>query len=115
MAKLAEILPKLSANNQQQEYYLTEAIAYLHPVMAVDVEDYLEISGINDRKQLAEAYQILQTRIKDYWMAAGVTLIDPDSITIDDTVILHPDTIVEPQTHLRGNTEIGSGCRIGSR
>ncbi|MBF2020126.1 MAG: bifunctional UDP-N-acetylglucosamine diphosphorylase/glucosamine-1-phosphate N-acetyltransferase GlmU [Hydrococcus sp. C42_A2020_068] len=111
--KLAETLPKLSANNQQQEYYLTEAIAYLHPVMAVDVEDYLEISGINDRKQLAEAYQILQTRIKDYWMAAGVTLIDPDSITIDDTVILHPDTIVEPQTHLRGNTEIGSGCRIG--
>ena len=111
--KLAEILPKLSTNNQQQEYYLTEAIAYLHPVMAVDVEDCLEISGINDRKQLAQAYQILQARIKDYWMSAGVTLIDPDSITIDDTVTLHPDVIIEPQTHLRGNTEIGSGSRIG--
>ncbi|NJO94083.1 MAG: bifunctional UDP-N-acetylglucosamine diphosphorylase/glucosamine-1-phosphate N-acetyltransferase GlmU [Hydrococcus sp. RM1_1_31] len=112
-AKLAEVLPKLKANNDQQEYYLTEAVNYLQPVMAVDVEDYLEIIGVNDRKQLAEAYDILQARIKDYWMRAGVTLIDPDSITIDDTVTLHTDTIIEPQSHLRGNTEIGSGSRIG--
>jgi bifunctional UDP-N-acetylglucosamine pyrophosphorylase / glucosamine-1-phosphate N-acetyltransferase len=111
--QLAEILPKLSANNDQNEYYLTEVVDYLDPVMAVDVEDYLEITGINDRKQLATAYDILQTRIKDEWMTAGVTLIDPDSITIDNTVQLQPDTIIEPQTHLRGNTSIGAGCRIG--
>jgi bifunctional UDP-N-acetylglucosamine pyrophosphorylase / glucosamine-1-phosphate N-acetyltransferase len=111
--KLAEVLPKLGTNNEQQEYYLTEAVNYLQPVMAVDVEDYLEITGVNDRKQLAQAHKILQTRIKDYWMSEGVTLLDPDSVTIDDTAILHPDTIVEPQTHIRGNTEIGSGCRIG--
>jgi bifunctional UDP-N-acetylglucosamine pyrophosphorylase / glucosamine-1-phosphate N-acetyltransferase len=111
--KLAKVLPKLSVNNQQQEYYLTEAIDYLQPVMATDVDDYLEITGINDRKQLAEAHEILQMRIKDYWMSEGVTLIDPDSITIDDTVTLHPDVIIEPQSHLRGNTEIASGSRIG--
>jgi bifunctional UDP-N-acetylglucosamine pyrophosphorylase / glucosamine-1-phosphate N-acetyltransferase len=111
--QLAEILPKLSANNDQNEYYLTEVVDYLKPVMAVDVEDYLEITGINDRKQLAAAYDILQARIKDEWMTAGVTLIDPDSITIDSTVQLQPDTIIEPQTHLRGNTSISSGCRIG--
>lgn len=110
---LAEVLPQLKAENDQQEYYLTDAVNYLDPVMVVDVEDYQEILGINDRKQLASAYQILQTRIKDDWMAAGVTLIDPDSTTIDDTVRLQPDVIVEPQTHLRGNTSIGSGCRIG--
>ena len=110
---LAEVLPQLKAENDQQEYYLTDAVNYLDPVMVVDVEDYQEILGINDRKQLALAYQILQTRIKDDWMAAGVTLIDPDSTTIDDTVRLQPDVIVEPQTHLRGNTAIGSGCRIG--
>jgi len=46
-------------------------------------------------------------------MSAGVTLINPDSITIDDTVELQPDVIVEPQTHLRGKTVIGSGSRIG--
>lgn len=111
--KLAEILPKLTSNNDQNEYYLTDVVHFLEPVMAVDVEDYFEISGINDRKQLATAYDILQTRLRDAWMRAGVTLIDPDSITIDETVQLNPDVIIEPQTHLRGNTVIGSGSRIG--
>lgn len=111
---LAEVLPQLSADNDQQEYYLTDAVNYLKPkVMAVDVEDYQEILGINDRKQLAAAYDILQTRIKNDWMTAGVTLVDPDSITIDETVQIQPDVIIEPQTHLRGQTTIQSGCRIG--
>lgn len=110
---LAEVLPKLQTNNDQQEYYLTDAVNYLDPVMAVDVQDYQEILGINDRKQLATAYDILQVRIKDAWMTAGVTMVDPDSITIDDTVQLEPDVILEPQTHLRGNSIIRSGSRIG--
>lgn len=110
---LARVLPELKSENDQAEYYLTDAVNYLNPVGVVEVEDYQEILGINDRKQLAKAYQILQARVKDAWMAAGVTLIDPDSITIDDTVQLQPDAIVEPQTHLRGHTTIASGCRIG--
>jgi bifunctional UDP-N-acetylglucosamine pyrophosphorylase / glucosamine-1-phosphate N-acetyltransferase len=112
-ADLAEALPKLTADNDQKEYYLTDAVNFLDPVMAVDVEDYHEILGINDRKQLAAAYAILQTRIKDDWMAAGVTLIDPNSITIDDTVTLEADVVIEPQTHLRGKTTIQAGSRIG--
>lgn len=111
--KLAEILPKLGTNNDQGEYYLTDTANLLHPVMAVDVADEQEISGINDRKQLASAYNILQTRIKDQWMTAGVTLIDPASITIDDTVELAADVVIEPQTHLRGKTILGAGCRVG--
>jgi bifunctional UDP-N-acetylglucosamine pyrophosphorylase / glucosamine-1-phosphate N-acetyltransferase len=110
---LAEILPTLKADNDQQEYYLTDTVSLLSPVMAVDVEDHQEIFGINDRKQLAEAADILQTRIKDNWMRAGVTLIDPASITIDDPVQLGTDVVIEPQTHLRGQTVIGSGSRIG--
>ena len=112
-ADLQKVLPQLRADNDQKEYYLTDAVNYLDPVMVVDVEDYEEVLGINDRKQLATAYNILQARVKDKWMAAGVTLIDPDTITIDDTVQIQPDTIIEPQTHLRGNTAIASGCRIG--
>jgi bifunctional UDP-N-acetylglucosamine pyrophosphorylase/glucosamine-1-phosphate N-acetyltransferase len=46
-------------------------------------------------------------------MAAGVTIIDPNSVTIEDTVTLSADVIIEPQTHLRGETIIASGCRIG--
>ncbi|HEY9694835.1 MAG TPA: bifunctional UDP-N-acetylglucosamine diphosphorylase/glucosamine-1-phosphate N-acetyltransferase GlmU [Oculatellaceae cyanobacterium] len=112
-SQLAKVLPQLQTDNDQQEYYLTDAVKFLDPVMAVDVEDYQEILGINDRKQLASAYEILQERVKDAWMAAGVTLVDPASITIDDTVELQPDVIIEPQTHLRGKTFIGAGSRIG--
>ncbi|MEY3867509.1 MAG: bifunctional UDP-N-acetylglucosamine diphosphorylase/glucosamine-1-phosphate N-acetyltransferase GlmU [Microcoleaceae cyanobacterium] len=110
---LAKILPDLKADNDQKEYYLTDVVNYLNPVMALDVDDYQEIMGINDRKHLASLYDILQMRVKDAWMRAGVTLIDPDSITIDDTVQLAPDVIIEPQTHLRGKTVIGTRSRIG--
>lgn len=110
---LAKVLPHLEANNSQKEYYLTDAVTQVGKVMAVDVHDYQEILGINDRLQLANAYDILQTRVKEKWMLAGVTLIDPHSITIDDTVELQPDVIIEPQTHLRGNTVIQAGSRIG--
>jgi bifunctional UDP-N-acetylglucosamine pyrophosphorylase / glucosamine-1-phosphate N-acetyltransferase len=110
---LQEVLPKLQSNNDQQEYYITDAVNFLSPVMVVDAEDYQEILGINDRLQLSEAYDILQTRIKNQWMTAGVTLIDPASITIDDSVEIGSNAIIEPQTHLRGNTKIGSGARIG--
>ncbi|MEH2224132.1 bifunctional UDP-N-acetylglucosamine diphosphorylase/glucosamine-1-phosphate N-acetyltransferase GlmU [Nostoc sp.] len=110
---LAKVLPHLQANNAQKEYYLTDAVTQVGQVMAVDVEDYQEILGINDRLQLAAASEILQKRVKEKWMLAGVTLIDPTSITIDETVELQPDVIIEPQTHLRGNTVIQTGSRIG--
>ena len=110
---LAKVLPHLQANNAQKEYYLTDAVTQVGQVMAVDVEDYQEILGINDRLQLATAYEILQKRVKEKWMLAGVTLIDPTSITIDETVELQSDVIIEPQTHLRGNTVIQAGSHIG--
>ncbi|BAY74893.1 UDP-N-acetylglucosamine pyrophosphorylase [Nostoc linckia NIES-25] len=110
---LAKVLPHLEANNAQKEYYLTDAVTQVGQVMAVEVKDYQEILGINDRLQLATAYEILQRRVKEKWMLAGVTLIDPTSITIDETVELQPDVIIEPQTHLRGSTVIKTGSHIG--
>lgn len=112
-ADLAEVLPKLTNDNDQKEYYLTDVVRFMQPVMAVDVEDYQEILGINDRLQLATAYEIMQDRIKDRWMAAGVTLVDPASTTIDSEVVLEPDVIIEPQTHLRGRSLIRTGSHIG--
>jgi bifunctional UDP-N-acetylglucosamine pyrophosphorylase/glucosamine-1-phosphate N-acetyltransferase len=110
---LSKILPELKADNDQQEYYLTDVVKDMTPVMAVDVDDAQEIQGINNRKQLAEAYSILQDRIKDEWMTAGVTFLEPDTSTVDITVQIEPDVIIEPQTHLRGNTVIGAGSRLG--
>ncbi|MBE9009384.1 bifunctional UDP-N-acetylglucosamine diphosphorylase/glucosamine-1-phosphate N-acetyltransferase GlmU [Pseudanabaenaceae cyanobacterium LEGE 13415] len=110
---LVQVLPKLTSNNDQKEYYITDAINFFDAVTVMDVPDYQEVLGINDRAQLAEAYSILQNRIRDRWMKEGVTIIDPASVTIDDTVKLEANVTIEPQTHLRGNTEIKAGSRIG--
>ncbi len=111
--QLAAALPKLTTNNDQKEYYLTEVFNYLQPVYALDVADYEESLGINDRLQLARAHRVLLERVREQWMRAGVTMIVPESITIDDTVELAPNVVIEPQTHLRGRTIIGPNSRIG--
>jgi bifunctional UDP-N-acetylglucosamine pyrophosphorylase / glucosamine-1-phosphate N-acetyltransferase len=110
---LAKVLPTLSNDNDQAEYYLTDAVNQLRPVMVYDCADFEETLGINDRLQLSAAYGILQKRIKDDWMRRGVNMIDPASVTIEDTVELAADVTIEPQTHLRGKTTIGAGSRIG--
>jgi bifunctional UDP-N-acetylglucosamine pyrophosphorylase / glucosamine-1-phosphate N-acetyltransferase len=109
---LMEILPHLKADNDQNEYYLTDVIKDLSPVMAVDVPPD-EVAGINNRKQLAEAEAVMQKRIKDELMLSGVTLINPESITIDANVTVEPDVIIEPQSNLRGHSLIKAGCHIG--
>lgn len=110
---LAALLPHLKNDNSQGEYYLTDVIRDLQPVMAIDVADPEEIWGFNDRLQLAAACTVLQRRTKEHWLRSGVTLVDPGSITIDETVTIGPDVTIEPQTHLRGQTTIGAGARIG--
>ncbi len=109
---LMTILPHLKSDNDQNEYYLTDVIKDLSPVMAMDVSP-AEVAGINNRKQLSEAEAVMQKRIKDELLLSGVTLINADSITIDSTVTVEPDVTIEPQTNLRGNSVIKAGCVIG--
>ncbi len=110
---LAKVLPRLGRNNAQQEYYLTDAVKLLDTAIALDAEDPREVVGINDRRQLAQAYQILQDRLKEAWMEAGVTFVDPDSVSLEETVELAPDVVIEAQTHLRGVCRIGPRTRLG--
>ena len=111
-SELMKILPHLTSDNDQNEYYLTDVIKELSPTMAMDVAPS-EVAGINNRKQLSEAEAVMQKRIKDELLLSGVTLINAQSITIDSTVTVEPDVILEPQTNLRGNSVIKAGCRIG--
>jgi bifunctional UDP-N-acetylglucosamine pyrophosphorylase / glucosamine-1-phosphate N-acetyltransferase len=107
------ILKNLSNNNDQGEYYLTDVIAQLAPAFALEIEDEREILGVNNRLQLAEVAEIYYQRILQHWMLEGVTILDPRSTTIEDTVQLEPDVVIEPQTHLRGTTVIRSGASLG--
>src|ERR1035437_3221054 len=78
------------------------------------IDDPGEALGINDRAQLALADAIFRERKRSALMAAGVTLIKPETITIDSAVEIGMDTIVEPFAQILGATTIGENCRIGA-
>jgi bifunctional UDP-N-acetylglucosamine pyrophosphorylase/glucosamine-1-phosphate N-acetyltransferase len=111
---VAEIQP----NNAAGEYYLTDMPAILrragHRVEAMCIDDAGEALGINDRAQLAMVDAIFRERKRTAVMAAGVTLIKPETITIDSAVEIGMDTIIEPFAQILGNTTIGENCRIGA-
>ncbi len=99
------------------EYYLTDTVGIAVkeglPVLALTISDNDEALGINTRVHLAEAEAVLRRRINTEWMLAGVTLVDPASTYIGPDVQIGQDTVVQPNTFLRGKTVIGSGCVIG--
>ena len=110
---LAAVLPRLKADNQQGELYLTDAVGLLDPAVQLTVEDATEISGVNDRGQLAACEQVLQQRLRQQWLAAGVSFLDPASCSLSLGTHFGRDVVVEPQSHFRGSNSIGDGCRIG--
>ncbi len=103
--------------SRKGEYYLTDlvsiAVSQGRSAVAQKVEDAVEMLGINTRVHLAEAEAVVRQRINRSWMEAGVTIVDPATTYIDDTVTLGSDTTIYPSTHLRGATRIGEGCAIG--
>ena len=111
--KLKEILPNLSSKNNQGELYITDSIKMLSHTIHVEVDDPEEISGINDRKQLADCEYVLQKKLREYWMGRGVTFIDQNSCTLSELCEFGQDVRIEPQTHFRGKCTIGDGCKIG--
>ena len=111
--RLQDALAKVSDDNKATEYYLTDVFLHLHPVNVVQLADPNEAMGIKDRIRLAAATKIMQGRILDRLMESGVTITDPDSTFVDATVTIGQDTLVEPFSVIKGNTAIGSECRIG--
>ncbi|BCV20022.1 bifunctional UDP-N-acetylglucosamine diphosphorylase/glucosamine-1-phosphate N-acetyltransferase GlmU [Moorella sp. Hama-1] len=116
-AYLWPFLEQLKPDNDQAEYYLTDVVALACreslPVLAVATDDPEETLGVNDRAQLAAAGAVLQRRINNRLMLAGVTIIDPIATYIDATVQVGQDTIIYPGTFLEGHTIIAAGCTLG--
>jgi bifunctional UDP-N-acetylglucosamine pyrophosphorylase/glucosamine-1-phosphate N-acetyltransferase len=109
-------LERVKNHNQQGEYYLpdivTIGLAQNRKIATFRVDDPREMMGINTREELAAMEKILQERINRKWMDAGVTLKDPQTIYIDEGVTVGRDTVIGPNTHLRGRTTIGERCQI---
>jgi bifunctional UDP-N-acetylglucosamine pyrophosphorylase/glucosamine-1-phosphate N-acetyltransferase len=110
-------LERIQPNARKGEYFLTDlveiAIADGRQVIAIPSDNADAFIGINTRADLADADAILRRQINRGWMLKGVSMVDPASVYIDDEVVLAPDVTVLPNTHLLGDTRIGTGSVIG--
>ena len=114
---LRAALEQLTTDNAQGELYLTDVVG-LHRAAGLGVAAHVaptavEVMGINDRVQLAEARVVLRDRINQAHLRAGVTLIDPATTWIDVQVELAADVTVQPGCQLQGATTVAAGAVVG--
>ena len=114
---LFNALSKVTNNNAQNEYYITDVIGIMNndglKVDAYKIEDFNEVGGINDRVQLAEATEMLKLRINKEHLLNGVNIIDINNTYIGRDVVIGPETTIEPGCIIKGKTVIGDNCHIG--
>lgn len=114
---LFDALTRVSDDNAQGEFYLTDVLAICRaagrPVVALVAEDATECLGVNSRIQLAEATRVMQRRINERHMAAGVTMWAPELVWIGPDVQIAPDVEILPNVTLMGATRIGEDSVIG--
>jgi bifunctional UDP-N-acetylglucosamine pyrophosphorylase/glucosamine-1-phosphate N-acetyltransferase len=98
-------------------YRLSDLVGVLasagYPVSAAPIPGVDGVRAVDDRLQLAEAEHVLRQRTNQWWMARGVTMVDPERTYIDATVELGRDVTLFPGTLLQGRTVVGDGCEIG--
>jgi len=107
---LADIRPV----NAQGEYYLTDLVEMAGqrgPVPTVEA-DATETAGVNDKVELAARARVLQQRINERHMRAGVSIQDPATAYIEEGVTIGPDTEIGPMVTLAGRTRIGRNVVI---
>ena len=110
-----DLLHAVRPQNAQHEFYLTDVVALARArglaTSVIDVDEE-EIQGVNDRAQLARAEAAMQARLRTAAMRAGVTLVDPASVTLAFDTLFSPDVVVEPNVIFAPGVTIGEGARI---
>ena len=113
-AFLEAALARLTNDNAQREYYLTDlvgiAVADGLRVTAVAVDDPDEVAGINSRAELAAVESHVRRALVARWMDAGVTFHDPATTYVEEGVTIGADTELGPNVQLLGRTRIGRAC-----
>ena len=114
---LFDALNRVSNENAQGEFYLTDVIGIARAdgrsVVALCAEDPEECLGINTRLQLSVAAKVMQRRMNTAFMLAGVTMLDSETVWIGPGVTIEQDVELLPQTMLMGKTSVASGSVIG--
>jgi bifunctional UDP-N-acetylglucosamine pyrophosphorylase/glucosamine-1-phosphate N-acetyltransferase len=116
-AALRRSLSRLGAENDQGEQYVTDVLGLLvaegAPVGGVPAGDPDDVLGCNDQRELADRRRILNDRVLDGLMRAGVTVVDPLTTWVDVTVSVAADAVLQPGTQLLGTTSVSSGAIVG--
>jgi bifunctional UDP-N-acetylglucosamine pyrophosphorylase/glucosamine-1-phosphate N-acetyltransferase len=116
--RLKAWLSKLSNDNSQGEYYLTDVIAMAVEdnveVHGIKADTAAEVMGINDKKQLAEAERALQTRLVDELMQKGVGFADPARVDIRGTLKCGKDVFIDVNAVFEGDVELADGAKVES-
>jgi bifunctional UDP-N-acetylglucosamine pyrophosphorylase / glucosamine-1-phosphate N-acetyltransferase len=114
---LLKVLKDLQPRGAKKELQLTDAVELLKAdgarIMAYVAHNAEEVLGINTRVQLATADRIMNRRLVERLLVAGVSVLDPATTYVDAQVEVGPDTTIEPGTVLRGKTQVGRACRLG--
>jgi len=111
-------LDRLTTNNRQGEYYLTDVPGILtslgYRIGTFECQNPDELLGINTRLDLARTEARVRKEILDRLMLSGVTIMDPATTYIDADVVIGQDTIIHPHVVIEGETTIGEECEIHS-
>ncbi|WP_167631912.1 bifunctional UDP-N-acetylglucosamine diphosphorylase/glucosamine-1-phosphate N-acetyltransferase GlmU [Mariprofundus ferrooxydans] len=114
---LFDLLRAIGNRNAQNEYYLPDivplALAAGQRVDAVLMEQSDEMTGVNDRVDLARVEDMMQKRIIRDWQLRGVTIEKPETVRIEAGVSIGIDTVIQAGCYLIGSTHIGDECRVG--
>jgi bifunctional UDP-N-acetylglucosamine pyrophosphorylase/glucosamine-1-phosphate N-acetyltransferase len=114
---LRAVIGRLRDDNAQCELYLTDTVELLlgssHRVVPVAAEDYRAVLGVNDRVELAAARAVLNARLCEAHMRAGVTIVDPATTYLEPGLEIGSDTVIAPNTAIGGRTVIGARAHLG--
>jgi bifunctional UDP-N-acetylglucosamine pyrophosphorylase/glucosamine-1-phosphate N-acetyltransferase len=117
-AFLKEGLREIGRENAQGEYYLTDLIEIAGrrglKCSPFPVSNPVEVMGINTRVDLATANEVLRQEKVKSLMLSGVTVLDPKTAYVDQTVEIGKDTVLYPNCILEGKTKIGERCVVES-
>jgi bifunctional UDP-N-acetylglucosamine pyrophosphorylase/glucosamine-1-phosphate N-acetyltransferase len=116
--KLKSWLGRLSNDNSQGEYYLTDVLGMAVSdgvvVHGVKADNQEEVMGINDKKQLAEAERALQNRLVEKLQVDGVTFADPARVDIRGDLTCGKDVFIDVNAIFEGNVSLGDNATVES-
>ncbi|HVR47875.1 MAG TPA: bifunctional UDP-N-acetylglucosamine diphosphorylase/glucosamine-1-phosphate N-acetyltransferase GlmU [Candidatus Binatia bacterium] len=115
--ELRDVVTRLGSDNAQGEYYLTDAVASFvgagKVVRAVPARDHLDVLGINDRTELAQARKEMNARLCARYMREGVTIVDPDTTYLEPELEIGADCVIYPNTTISRLSRLGRDCAVG--